>query len=83
MRGEAPQAQTTHGQYLGVLRALAAWRERTAQVRDQPRGRILKDDAIDELAAEAAGYRRSGPIAFAAQGLRRIEFGSRTSSRLS
>jgi ribonuclease D len=36
-----------------VLRSLAAWRERTAQVRDQPRGRILKDDAIDELATQA------------------------------
>ncbi len=39
--------------YLAVFRAAAAWRERTAQSRDQPRGRILKDDAIDELAAQA------------------------------
>ena len=39
--------------YLAVYRAVAAWRERTAQQRDQPRGRILKDDAIDELAAQA------------------------------
>ena len=39
--------------YLAVFRAVAAWRERTAQQRDQPRGRILKDDAIDELAAQA------------------------------
>ena len=39
--------------YLAVFRAVAAWRERAAQSRDQPRGRILKDDAIDELAAEA------------------------------
>jgi ribonuclease D len=39
--------------YLAVFRAAAAWRERTAQMRDQPRGRILKDDAIDELAAQA------------------------------
>jgi len=36
-----------------VFRAVAAWRERTAQQRDQPRGRILKDEAIDELAAQA------------------------------
>ena len=39
--------------YLSVLRAVAAWRERTAQTRDQPRGRILKDDAIDEIATQA------------------------------
>lgn len=39
--------------YLSVLRAVAAWRERTAQTRDQPRGRILKDDAIDEVATQA------------------------------
>jgi ribonuclease D len=39
--------------YLAVFRAVAAWRERTAQQRDQPRGRILKDEGIDELAAQA------------------------------
>jgi len=39
--------------YLAVFRAVAAWRERTAQQRDQPRGRILKDEAIDEIAAQA------------------------------
>jgi ribonuclease D len=39
--------------YLAVLKGVAAWRERTAQTRDQPRGRILKDDAIDEIATQA------------------------------
>jgi ribonuclease D len=39
--------------YLSVYRAVAAWRERTAQTRDQPRGRILKDEAIDEIATQA------------------------------
>ena len=39
--------------YLSVYRAVAEWREKTAQLRDQPRGRILKDDAIDELASQA------------------------------
>ncbi|MDP3383017.1 MAG: ribonuclease D [Phenylobacterium sp.] len=39
--------------YLAVYKAVAAWRERTAQQRDQPRGRILKDEAIDEVATQA------------------------------
>ncbi|MDP1600106.1 ribonuclease D [Phenylobacterium sp.] len=39
--------------YLAVFKAVAAWREQTAQIRDQPRGRILKDDAIDEVATQA------------------------------
>jgi len=57
--------------YLAVFRAVAAWRERTAQTRDQPRGRILKDDAIDELATQAPvdadglGRLRSVPKGFA------------------
>jgi ribonuclease D len=48
--------------YLAVFRGVAAWRERTAQTRDQPRGRILKDEAIDELATQvpldADGFNR-------------------------
>jgi ribonuclease D len=57
--------------YLAVYKAVAAWRERTAQSRDQPRGRILKDDAIDEVAtqaptdAEAMERLRSVPKGFA------------------
>ena len=39
--------------YMAVYKAVAAWRERTAQLRDQPRGRILKDEAIDEVATQA------------------------------
>ena len=38
--------------YLAVFKAVAAWRERTAQTRDQPRGRILKDEAIEEIATQ-------------------------------
>lgn len=39
--------------YMAIYKAVAAWRERTAQTRDQPRGRILKDEAIDEVATQA------------------------------
>jgi ribonuclease D len=38
--------------YLATFKATAVWRERTAQERDQPRGRILKDDAVEEIAAQ-------------------------------
>jgi len=39
--------------FLGVLRAVAAWREAAAQQRDLPRGRIMKDEAVLEIAAHA------------------------------
>jgi len=39
--------------YLAPFKATAVWRERAAQERDQPRGRILKDEAIDEIATQA------------------------------
>ena len=39
-------------EYRGIIKELAAWREREAQSRDLPRNRILKDEAIQELAAE-------------------------------
>ena len=41
-----------NAKYLAGFVATAVWRERTAQERDQPRGRILKDEAIDEIAAQ-------------------------------
>ena len=39
--------------FLGVLKTVAAWREAAAQQRDLPRGRIMKDEAILEIAAHA------------------------------
>ena len=55
---------------IAVLMEVAAWREREAQSRDVPRGRIIKDDVIGEIAiqqpktAEALGQLRSIPKGF-------------------
>ena len=43
----------TSAKYMAVFAAVAEWRERTAQERDMPRGRILKDEGIDEIATQA------------------------------
>ncbi len=47
---------------LAVLQAVAAWREREARERNVPRGRVLKDEAIYEVAQQqprdAAGLAR-------------------------
>jgi ribonuclease D len=43
--------RTSNKRFLAMLAAIAAWREREAQTRDIPRGRVLKDEAITEIAA--------------------------------
>ncbi len=55
---------------LAILQEVAAWREREAQARDVPRGRVIKDDAIYEIAqqqpttATALGQLRTMPRGF-------------------
>lgn len=45
------KTRTTSARFLGVVRALAAFREGYAQARNIPRSRIYKDDALLELAS--------------------------------
>jgi ribonuclease D len=42
-----------------TLMAVAAWRERQAQEKDVPRGRILKDDAVAEIAIQVPQNREA------------------------
>ncbi|NEU11313.1 ribonuclease D [Methylobacterium sp. BTF04] len=55
---------------IAVLMEIAAWREREAQSRNVPRGRILKDEAVIDVASsaprsvEALGRLRSIPAGF-------------------
>jgi ribonuclease D len=39
--------------YLAILREISAWRELEARKRDQPRNRILRDEALQEIAHHA------------------------------
>jgi ribonuclease D len=50
---ERLRPRTSNRRMLGVLRAIAAWREREAQRANIPRSRMLKDEALLEIAAVA------------------------------
>jgi ribonuclease D len=45
--------RTNNARTLMLLKALAAWREREAQARDLPRQRVVRDEALLEIASSA------------------------------
>jgi len=65
------KSRTKNPRFLAVLRELAAWRETEAQTRDLPRQRVVRDEALLEIAAsapttiEALGATRQLPKALA------------------
>jgi ribonuclease D len=61
---------------LAVLIEVAAWREREAQERDIPRGRVLKDDVIGDIAVQApTSIERLGALRSLPRGFERSKWG--------
>jgi len=61
---------------LAVLMEVAAWREREAQARDVPRGRVLKDDVLGDIAVQApATVERLGQLRSLPKGFERSKWG--------
>jgi ribonuclease D len=65
------KARSSNKRFFAVLASVAAWREREAQERDVPRNRVLKDEALMEIAshppadAEALEHIRAIPKGYA------------------
>jgi ribonuclease D len=61
---------------LAVLIEIAAWREREAQSRDVPRGRVLKDDVLGDIAVQApTSIERLGSLRSLPKGFERSRWG--------
>jgi ribonuclease D len=61
---------------LAVLVEVAAWREREAQTRDIPRGRVLKDDVVADIAVQApTTIERLGSLRSVPKGFERSRWG--------
>jgi ribonuclease D len=61
---------------LAVMMEIAAWREREAQRRDVPRNRVIKDDAIYEIAAQQpTSIKMLGLLRAIPRGFERSKFG--------
>jgi ribonuclease D len=62
---------------LAVLMEVAAWREQEAQSRDVPRSRVLKDDAVGDIANHApASIERLGHLRSLPKGFERSKWGA-------
>jgi ribonuclease D len=61
---------------LAVLIEVAGWREREAQQRDVPRGRVLKDDVVGDIAVQApTTLERLGSLRSLPRGFERSKWG--------
>ena len=61
---------------LAILIEVAAWREREAQTRDVPRGRVLKDDVIGDIAIQApTSIEQLGQLRSLPRGFERSKWG--------
>jgi ribonuclease D len=49
------KVRTEKPRFLAILKEVAAWREREAQRKNLPRSRVLRDEALMEIAAHAPG----------------------------
>ena len=61
---------------LAVLIEIAAWREREAQARDLPRGRVLRDDVLGDIAIQApTSFERLSHVRSLPKGFERSRWG--------
>jgi len=73
---ERMKARVRKPKELAILMEVAAWREREAQERDVPRGRVLKDDAIGDIAVQApTTIERLGSLRSLPRGFERSKWG--------
>jgi ribonuclease D len=62
---------------LAVLMEVAAWREQEAQSRDVPRGRVLKDEAVGDIATHAPNtLEKLGQLRSLPKGFERSKWGA-------
>src|ERR1700757_3079581 len=74
---ERPKTRVRKPKELAVLIEVAAWREQEAQSRDVPRSRVLKDDAIGDIATHAPNtLEKLGNLRSLPKGFDRSKWGS-------